>query len=265
MVGVALNVVIIFLVGVAILIGLLLATYLLTVIMDRYCCCIPGWRAVGEVTEIDHGPVARKAGLWGLRQDERQVILEKILVGKPYTVDMIRTNGDEENPPIVRKNTEDTSELQDEENPIKQSVDESGEPENGDKEALQNLDEANHDVSCAICLCEYEENELIVSGTSCRHLFHKSCAFEWMSKHDHCPYCRKEMITADEMRATALELLGERRVNYMGMWGATEELMRNNVETSSAAPAVINESNTTNTSTIEMSEQPRTSLGSLSA
>jgi hypothetical protein len=73
------------------------------------------------------------------------------------------------------------------------------------------------------------------------------------------------MITADEMRATALELFGERRVNYMGMWGPTEELMRNNFETSSAAPAVINESNTTNTSTIEMSEQPRTSLGSLSA
>ena len=80
--GVVLDVVIIFLVGVAILIGLLVATYLLMLIMDRCCCCVPGWRPAGEVTEIDHGPVARKAGLWGLRQDERQVILETILVRK---------------------------------------------------------------------------------------------------------------------------------------------------------------------------------------
>ena len=181
---------------------------------------------------------------------------------------MICAHGDEENPPmIVRNDTEETSELQDEENPSEQTMDESGEDENGDEEQeLQDLDEANHDVTCAICLCEYEENELVVSGTSCRHLFHKSCAFEWMSKHDHCPYCRKEMMTASEMRTTALELLGERRVTYMGMWGPTEELRRNNFETNSAAPAA-NVNNTASTSTIEMSQQQpsTTSVGVQSA
>lgn len=75
-----------------------------------------------------------------------------------------------------------------------------------------------------------EDGEVVLSGTSCNHLFHKSCAFEWLSKHDHCPYCRKEMMTADEMRETAQELLGEERVLEMRMWGPTQELMRNNFE-----------------------------------
>jgi hypothetical protein len=77
---------------------------------------------------------------------------------------------------------------------------------------------------------------MVLTGTSCNHLFHRRCAFEWLSKHDHCPYCRKEMVTADEMRTAAEELLGQDRVLEMRMWGPTEELMRNDFEEESDEP-----------------------------
>lgn len=263
---VVLDVVIIFLVGVAIVIGLLVATYLLMMVLDKYCCCIPGWRAVGEFAEVDHGIVARKAGLWGLRQEERKAILEKILVGKPYTADLIQSdNSDEDNPGSIIKNEteETTNEMKDEDvNPPdgETNEEEKGESKESEEEdddededeEIQDLDEANHDVTCAICLCEYVEDELVLSGTSCDHLFHKSCAFEWLSKNDHCPYCRSEMMTADEMRTTAEELLGENRCLEMRMWGPTRELMRNNFETDAAASPRSTLNSTT--SAIEMVE-----------
>ena len=71
---------------------------------------------------------------------------------------------------------------------------------------------------------------MVLTGASCNHLFHKTCAFEWLTKNDHCPYCRKEMMTALNMRETAEELLGQERVLEMRMWGPTQELMRNDFE-----------------------------------
>jgi len=182
------DVAIIFLVGVAIVIGLLFVVYLLMLIMDKYCCCIPGWMAAGESVEIDHGPVARKAGLWGLRRSERQAILEHIFVGKSYTPDMIREKHDEENPACIEKSaTEKTSEMKDDDNP-------DGGKEDGDEEAnlddavttnedvetgeanqeeqqveeMNDIDEANHDVVCAICLSEY-------GAWKCWMLLHSCC------------------------------------------------------------------------------------------
>jgi hypothetical protein len=231
------DVVIIFMVGVAIVIGLLIVTYLLMLILDKYCCCIPGWSAAGESTEIDHGSIARKAGLWGLRACERRQIFEHILVGKPYE------KSDEENPNLQRNACEmkddepgKTGTVDDEEakaNAANETIDndeEEGEAKVEEQEGtdVNGLDEVNHDVLCAICLCEYEDGEMVLTGTSCNHLFHKSCAFEWLSNHDHCPYCRKEMITAAEMASAAEELLGQDRVLEMRVWGPTQELSQNN-------------------------------------
>ena len=57
-----------------------------------------------------------------------------------------------------------------------------------------------------------EPNDLVVSGASCNHFFHTSCVLDWLDKHDHCPYCRQEMITTDQMKAAATKILGAERV-----------------------------------------------------
>lgn len=92
------------------------------------------------------------------------------------------------------------------------------------------------------------QGDTVVSGTSCSHLFHKTCAFEWLQKHDHCPYCRKEMMTPNEMLATANEILGESRVLEMRMWGPTEELRRNEFDS-----AAVNSTPTVEMTSVESS------------
>lgn len=100
-----------------------------------------------------------------------------------------------------------------------QQGDETGE---NDKEESKNndneevLDDADHERICCICLNEYEQQDKLITGTQCNHKFHFACCMEWMCKHDHCPYCRQEMITALQMRVAAIETLGEERVRELG-------------------------------------------------
>jgi hypothetical protein len=92
---VAKNVAILCLEGVAFFFCSAALVFVFTIILDRYCGL-----NLGAVRQIDIGPVARKAGLWGLRQDERRAILEQILIGKPYTPDKSQDDiSDVENPP----------------------------------------------------------------------------------------------------------------------------------------------------------------------
>lgn len=60
-----------------------------------------------------------------------------------------------------------------------------------------------------------KENE-IVSGLLCNHKFHRCCIMEWMETgHDHCPYCRKPMMTPNQMRQGAIQVLGIKRVTKL--------------------------------------------------
>ena len=37
-------------------------------------------------------------------------------------------------------------------------------------------------------------------------------------EHEHCPYCRKEMLQPNDLKEAARHLLGEQRVVELGMW-----------------------------------------------
>ena len=67
-----------------------------------------------------------------------------------------------------------------------------------------------------------ENGEKVITGTACSHMFHYSCFLQWVDKgNEHCPYCRENMITADNCNETARQVLGTERV---------EKLMRINEE-----------------------------------
>lgn len=42
---------------------------------------------------------------------------------------------------------------------------------------------------CAVCLMEFEENELC-RMTLCLHVFHSECLLSWIKKNENCPVCR---------------------------------------------------------------------------
>jgi hypothetical protein len=49
-------------------------------------------------------------------------------------------------------------------------------------------------AGCAICLSYFEPQQLVCesNNSSCQHVFHKDCIFDWLMKdHDTCPMCRE--------------------------------------------------------------------------
>ncbi|KAI5065685.1 hypothetical protein GOP47_0020380, partial [Adiantum capillus-veneris] len=45
-------------------------------------------------------------------------------------------------------------------------------------------------LECAVCLCEFEENEKGRLLPSCKHSFHSECIDMWFHSHTTCPLCR---------------------------------------------------------------------------
>lgn len=43
--------------------------------------------------------------------------------------------------------------------------------------------------SCTICMCEFEEKE-IIKGLKCGHNFHSECLKQWIMREPNCPCCR---------------------------------------------------------------------------
>jgi len=70
-------------------------------------------------------------------------------------------------------------------------------PSGASKKMIQSLksktfqanDVQKDDASCAICLSEYEENELI-RYLPCKHHFHSICVDEWLQINKSCPLCK---------------------------------------------------------------------------
>ena len=56
------------------------------------------------------------------------------------------------------------------------------------------------EVTCAICLDDFDEGDLLNSQTKCPHRFHKDCLIMWLEHHDICPICRRVMVTGSDWR-----------------------------------------------------------------
>lgn len=152
-----------------------------------------------QAAEIAYGPVACEAQLFGMSQKERQAVLEQIFSHC-----------------CTHKDSKDhQSEEQQEDGVIDVEIDTR--------------------CACAICLRDYEDNDEVMTGSACNHKFHKSCALLWLTNYskpkDHCPYCRKEMMSAVEMKKAALEVLGEERVAELAQFPS---LSSNNTTTTSS-------------------------------
>jgi hypothetical protein len=61
-----------------------------------------------------------------------------------------------------------------------------------------------------------DNGDKVILGSACSHMFHYDCCMQWVDKgNEHCPYCRKNMISAKEFSDTALDVVGEERVNKL--------------------------------------------------
>eukprot|EP00980_Cylindrotheca_fusiformis_P031171 scaffold25929_cov255-Cylindrotheca_fusiformis.AAC.3 len=51
---------------------------------------------------------------------------------------------------------------------------------------------------CAICCELLQIAQKILQIPTCGHIFHESCALQWLTKHHTCPYCRYQLPTDDK-------------------------------------------------------------------
>lgn len=54
-------------------------------------------------------------------------------------------------------------------------------------------DEAQEPEQCSICFEICDDSVSPCCQLECKHKFHTSCIFKWMSKNNNCPLCRKEV------------------------------------------------------------------------
>jgi len=224
-----------------------LLTHRLDMIVEKFCCCFHS--ATLPPDEFDQGPVARKAGLWSLRQSERMLILKHIFEKTTFAYkieERCRMHDAVHENKATDTCTVDTQEMEEDIQEFTQGVgSETGEdqqpsvpvniddmeagiierhtdPSPTDDTASSTSDDDQEQV-CCICLAECEKGCQLMMGTRCNHFFHSDCCMEWLQKHDHCPYCRKEMMSPSEMREAAIQVLGPDRVISMRQGEPVEE------------------------------------------
>jgi len=64
----------------------------------------------------------------------------------------------------------------------------------------KDLAQGSHDqMTCCICLVDFEEQEKIIKLPVCNHNFHQGCLQEWLFTHKECPYCRADVKTNQKL------------------------------------------------------------------
>ncbi|KAG7573652.1 Zinc finger RING-type [Arabidopsis suecica] len=53
-------------------------------------------------------------------------------------------------------------------------------------------------VECAVCLCEFEDDETLRLMPPCCHVFHVDCVDVWLSEHSTCPLCRADLVLSQQ-------------------------------------------------------------------
>jgi hypothetical protein len=63
------------------------------------------------------------------------------------------------------------------------------------KECSLNLSENKNE--CVVCRDHFEVPQIVIRLPACGHTFHEKCALTWLTHHNACPYCRRELPTDD--------------------------------------------------------------------
>ncbi|GMN43790.1 hypothetical protein TIFTF001_012991 [Ficus carica] len=60
--------------------------------------------------------------------------------------------------------------------------------------AVQGLKIGKGALECAVCLCEFQEDETLRLIPKCDHVFHPECIDTWLESHTTCPVCRANLV-----------------------------------------------------------------------
>lgn len=58
------------------------------------------------------------------------------------------------------------------------------------------LRDGSGELECAVCISEFEEEEVLRLLPGCCHVFHPECIDAWLAAHVTCPICRADLVAA---------------------------------------------------------------------
>ena len=53
--------------------------------------------------------------------------------------------------------------------------------------------DSRKETECAICLEEFQRNDIIKEFYKCKHIFHKECLKNWLKRSNECPLCKHDL------------------------------------------------------------------------
>ena len=86
------------------------------------------------------------------------------------------------------------------------------------------LTEVNSSEDCSICLKVPKEKD-IIHKLPCKHIFHKACIVEWLSKINTCPLCRSQFPKETFLTSGSLVVQNDPNIQQN-----TQEVQTNNFE-----------------------------------
>ncbi|XP_044466522.1 RING-H2 finger protein ATL29 [Mangifera indica] len=63
--------------------------------------------------------------------------------------------------------------------------------------SVKEFQRKKYGLECAICLAEFEDDDMLRLITLCYHVFHQECIDLWLRSHKTCPVCRKDLDLPD--------------------------------------------------------------------
>ncbi|KAI3997729.1 hypothetical protein MKX01_011804 [Papaver californicum] len=64
-------------------------------------------------------------------------------------------------------------------------------------------------LDCAVCIGEYEDEDVLRLLPKCRHVFHSECIDKWFDSHSTCPVCRSDLnpVVVSDYAVNAMEFV----------------------------------------------------------
>ncbi|CAD6235049.1 unnamed protein product [Miscanthus lutarioriparius] len=56
-------------------------------------------------------------------------------------------------------------------------------------------------LECAVCLNEFDDNEMLRLLPKCPHVFHPDCIDTWLTSHVTCPICHANLVPGTDDNA----------------------------------------------------------------
>lgn len=227
--------------GLGMVVVLFLVTFLTTLLFDRYCSFFT--RGLIFDSYFDQTELPKRAGIYGLTIEQRKQILRHLFSERKMVYEgknedrstksdaKVEGDGVACTVTAIIPNVNGLSATEVDESNGGTNTTPVGEtsPKQKDEDDKP-INDADHERVCCICLNDYVNGCSLLKSNGCVHLFHHGCAMEWIVKHDHCPYCRKDMVSPNMFRDAANEVLGKDVVESMGLPYTVNEPVPSDIE-----------------------------------